>query len=157
MSKDFFTMKGYQLQEKERESNLWDGERGAEEADHLTTAMEDYLEMICRVVKAGKKVKVREIADALNVKPSSASKMLQKLGDMAYLEVKKYGIIKVTEKGENTGSYLLHRHQVVNNFLCALNGTEDELTQTEKIEHFLEKRTVENMEKFTKSLLIFRG
>ena len=40
-------------------------------------------------------------------------------------------------------------------FFCALNHTDSELEQVEKIEHYINRRTVENMERmlpFLKSL-----
>ena len=54
--------------------------------------------------------------------------------------------------GDPKGDYLLYRHRVINDFLCVLNGTKDELEQTEKIEHFLGETTVRNMEKLTDRL-----
>ena len=47
------------------------------------------------------------------------------------------------------GEYLLHRHQILHRFFCALNGTEDELEQVEKVEHFMSRETMENLEKLT--------
>ena len=58
----FYTMKGYELA-----------------ADtQITTAMEDYLEMICRLdaEKAGP-IRIRALSQQLHVKPSSASNGLQ--------------------------------------------------------------------------------
>ena len=34
-------------------------------------------------------------------------------------------------------------------FFCTLNGTADELEQVEKIEHFMDRRTVENLDRLT--------
>jgi len=61
----------------------------------------------------------------------------------------------VTDKGHAQGRYLLHRHRVLQEFFCALNHTDSELEQVEKIEHYINRRTVENMERmlpFLKSL-----
>lgn len=57
----FYTMKGYQINE--------DGQ--------LSTAMEDYLEMISRLLKGNTVVRTGELAEQLHVTPSSASKMIQ--------------------------------------------------------------------------------
>ena len=46
------------------------------------------------------------------------------------------------------GSYLIRRHELVNSLLCRINGTENELEEVEKIEHFLSPRTVKNIEGF---------
>lgn len=128
---EFYTLKGYQLSD----SNM------------LTTAMEDYLEMICRMLGNTKVVRINELAKNLNVKPSSASKMVNNLKYVGYLTFEKYGYIAVTQKGLEMGNYLLYRHDILNRFLCTLNQTENELEQVEKIEHFINIDTVHNLEK----------
>ena len=110
----FYTMKGY--------------ERSA--SDEMTSSMEDYLEMVCRMEEEGEPIRVSSLA-------------ARKAG---YIDFKKYGSIMVTDKGYEEGRYLLHRHRVLQDFFCTLNHTEDELELVEKIEHFINHRTVENME-----------
>ena len=126
----FYTMKGY--------------ERSA--SDELTSSMEDYLEMVCRMEEEGEPIRVSSLAASLHVRPSSASKMLDNLRKAGYIDFKKDGSIMVTDKGYEEGRYLLHRHRVLQDFFCTLNHTEDELELVEKIEHFINHRTVENME-----------
>ena len=116
---------------------------------HLTSSMEDYLEMICRILQKNEVVRIRELAENLHVKPSSASKMVNNLKEAGYIEFKKYGYIAITQKGLETGNYLLHRHRVLHDFLCLLNHTKDELEQVEKIEHFINKITIDNLERLT--------
>lgn len=137
----FYTMKGYER---------CNGEE-------LTTSMEDYLEMVCRMETEGAPIRVGSLAASLHVRPSSASKMLNNLREAGYIDFKKYGTIMVTDKGHSEGRYLLHRHQVLHDFFCALNHTEDELEQVEKIEHFINRRTVENMEQMIPFLSRFTG
>lgn len=133
---EFYTLKGYQLNE----------------AVDLTSAMEDYLEMICRIYKSTGIVRVNDLSKMLNVKPSSVTKMVQQLKDLGYVNSEKYGQIDLTEQGLAEGEYLLYRHAVINRFLCVLNNSENELEQVEKIEHFLTRTTVENLNKLTKWL-----
>lgn len=125
----FYTMKGYQL-------NTGTG---------MSSAMEDYLEMIMRLVQQKGCVRIRDLSNMLHVKPSSATKMVQQLSLAGYTHSERYGEICLTEKGCETGHYLLYRHDVIHRFLCALNQTTDELDQTEKIEHFLTPGTVNNL------------
>ena len=129
---EFYTQRGY-------ESKSGTG---------MTAAMEDYLEMICRIARAGGEVRVRELAARLHVKPSSASKMAAQLDALGYVNAERYGLIRPTETGRGIGDYLLWRHDVVERFLRALNGSQDETEQAERIEHFLDRRTVGNMERF---------
>ena len=127
----FYTLKGY-----ERSSG-----------DQLTSSMEDYLEMSCRMEEEGLPIRVSLLAQSLHVRPSSASKMLDNLRTGGYIDFRKYGSIMVTDKGHEAGRYLLHRHRVLHDFFCALNHTDCELEQVEKIEHFINRKTVENMER----------
>ena len=114
-SRGFYTLKGYQ--------NNWGG--------GLTPAMEDYLEMICRLMKQSTVVRPGELAAKLHVRPSSVSKMIQQLGLTGYIRAERYGYISLTEKGKEAGNYLLYRHDVLHQFLCALNQSEQELEQVE--------------------------
>ena len=60
---DFYTQKGYQMRSQHA----------------LTGAMEDYLEMICRQAEADGCARIGLLAEGLNVRPSSASKMVYQL------------------------------------------------------------------------------
>ena len=133
----FYTLKGYNLIEH----------------GLLTSSMEDYLEMIYRMQKDSEGVvRVSTLAQALHVKPPSASKMAANLRGQGLIEFPKYGYITLTEWGRRMGAYLVHRHQVVGRLLCTINHTESELEEVEKIEHFLSPRTVANIEKFLEGL-----
>lgn len=116
------------------------------ESPEISNAMEDYLEMICRLTKGGEIVRVNQLATLLNVTPPSSSKMVNKLKESGMVEFEPYGIITLTKQGEILGNYLLHRHDVLQRFLCRLNKTESELALVEKIEHFFDRRTIENIE-----------
>lgn len=133
MSKEEFrTLKGYQL----RDHNL------------LTQAMEDYLEMIYRAVRKDGHVRVKHLAAALNVRPSSASKMVQNLKELGYVDYEKYGIVRLTELGLTQGAYLLSRHELLYRFLRLVNHSDDVLEEVERLEHFFSPETVENLRRF---------
>lgn len=127
--RNFYTQKGYERLHGEG----------------LTASMEDYLEMICRMLKKQDVVRIQELSENLHVKPSSASKMVALLKEGGYISFEKYGYMTVTEKGNKIGEYLLYRHDILHEFLCKLNGSDNELEQVEKIEHFINKETVENL------------
>lgn len=130
---EFHTLKGYELSED----------------NEITSSMEDYLEMICRLLKTEEYVRISVLAEKLNVKPSSASKMVNNLKMLGLVTFEKYSYIKLTEKGAVIGEYLLYRHEVINEFLCLVNNSESELEQVEKIEHFLNKKTIDNLKRIT--------
>ena len=111
----------------------------------LTAAMEDYLEMLCRLCSTEGFTRVHLLAERLNVQPSSASKMVDGLKREGLVRAEKYGLLCLTPRGEEVGRYLLYRHGVLHRALCLLNHTDSELEQTERIEHFIDRRTVENL------------
>ena len=78
--------------------------------------------------------------------------MVNNLKHLGYVTFEKYGYIKLTEEGSKTGAYLLYRHEVLHDFLCLLNNSENELEQVEKIEHFLNEKTIKNIKRITENI-----
>ena len=126
---EFHTVRGYQLMEDKTK---------------ITSAMEDYLEMMMRHNEEGR-IRVSKLAELLNVKDSSATKMVQRLGVFGLLKYEKYGMIVLTKKGVDIGTYLLKRHKVIEDFLRILN-TDNLLVETELLEHNVSPGTVNNLE-----------
>jgi len=127
----FYTLKGYALIEDSA----------------ITSSMEDYLEMAYRIHTTGEAVRVGTLAENLNVKPSSATKMVSNLKKEGLVTSEKYGYIKLTNTGIELGKYLIFRHETLHSFLCYINQSKNELEQVEKIEHFINVKTVNNIKK----------
>lgn len=119
MDNSFHTFRGYQLLNHEQQ---------------LTPSMEDYLEMIYRDCEQAGHVRMNQLAAQLNVRVSSATKIVQKLAKFGFLHYQPYGIVELTDKGRQAGHFLLHRHQMLDAFLRTL-GLTDTLRDTEMIEH----------------------
>lgn len=134
-TKDFYTLKGYSLLENNK----------------ITSSMEDYLEMIYRLYQDRKSIRINALAKYLHVKPSSASKMVANLKNLSLVEFERYGTITLTPEGIELGSYLLYRHEILHDFFCFLNQSTDEVTLVEKVEHFIDSRTITNIERFLKN------
>lgn len=118
----FHTVRGYQLKKQ--------SENG------LTPALEDYLEMVYRLCMEENYTRIHKISENLNVKPSSASKMVSKLVELGFLEYDHLDSIRLTEDGRVAGSYLLERHQIMERFF-SLVGSSNPLEETELVEHML--------------------
>lgn len=128
---EFHTVRGYQLLEQNKKL--------------LTSAMEDYLEMISRNILKGGYLRINKLAELLNVKASSASKMVQKLGELGLLKYERYGIVILTDNGRELGGYLLNRHNIIEKFLRTIGITENLLEETELIEHNISSKTLGNI------------
>jgi Mn-dependent DtxR family transcriptional regulator len=133
--KKFHTVRGYQLLEQNKR--------------HLTSAMEDYLEMIYRNSREEGYLRIGQLADLLNVRAPSASKMVQRLSELGLLKFRKYGIITLNENGEEIGRYLLERHRLLENFLKLLGCEENLLEQTELMEHVIKQDLLRNIQMLT--------
>ena len=131
-SREFRTLKGYQLRDRPA----------------LTVAMEDYLEMIYRASLVDGYARINQLADVLNVRPSSASKMVRNLKLLGYVDYEKYSVIKLTEKGVAEGKYLLYRHELLQRLLGLINESDDVLEEVERLEHFVDRKTVGNLQHF---------
>lgn len=132
MEKDvFYTLTGYQQKE-----NYF-----------LTHAMEDYLEMIYRIFDKKKEIHMKDLASNLHVQASSVTKMMARLKKLELISFEKYGQIYLTERGKIYGKYLLYRHDVLVNFFKTLNQQDYNLEQVEKIEHFVDYKTIQNIER----------
>lgn len=129
---NFYTLKGYSLLEHTK----------------ITSSMEDYLEMICRLTHDGQSVRIKELAQCLHVKPSSASKMTGNLKKQGLVRFEKYGTVSLTADGTQLGEYLLFRHKVLSRFFRYINQNSEELEQVEKVEHFMDPKTVYNIQKW---------
>ena len=129
---NFYTLKGYSLLEHTK----------------ITSSMEDYLEMIYRLSQDNQPVRIKELAECLHVKPSSASKMTGNLRKQGLVGFEKYGTVSLTTDGKELGEYLLFRHQILTRFFCYVNQKPDDLEQVEKVEHFIDPETVYNIQKW---------
>ena len=129
MDRDKFrTFRGYSMESRE-------------EGD-LTPSMEDYLEMIYRIAGESGYARVNDLALALNVQPSSASKMVRKLAEQGHLKYEPYGILVLTDSGREAGRLLLERHEILATFLELLGVRANLLQDTERIEHLVSEETL---------------
>lgn len=91
-------------------------------------------------------MRINTLAEMLNVRPSSATKMVQKLSQKGFVEYKKYGIITLTEKGKTLGEFLLQRHNIIEKFLKGIGIRDNLLIETELIEHNLSVDTLRSID-----------
>ncbi|MCR8633976.1 MULTISPECIES: transcriptional regulator MntR [Paenibacillus] len=103
-----------------------------------TPSMEDYLERIYKLIDEKGYARVSDIAEGLEVHPSSVTKMIQKLDKDNYLVYEKYRGLVLTSKGQKMGKRLVVRHQLLEEFLTVIGVSEDTIYKdVEGIEHHL--------------------
>ncbi|MBD2847273.1 transcriptional regulator MntR [Paenibacillus sp. IB182496] len=103
-----------------------------------TPSMEDYLERIYKLIDEKGYARVSDIAEGLEVHPSSVTKMIQKLDKDNYLIYEKYRGLVLTNKGKKMGKRLVDRHQLLEQFLTIIGVHEENIYRdVEGIEHHL--------------------
>ena len=138
INKEFHTVRGYQMLNSESKI--------------LTSSMEDYLEMIYRTCLDDGYARINQLADRLNVRPSSTTKVVQKLYQLGLVDYQRYGIIKLTDDGKTLGEFLLKRHEIIEEFLRNLGVGETLLKDTELIEHDVSLSALQSIDCFNKFL-----
>lgn len=103
-----------------------------------TPSMEDYLERIYLLIEDKGYARVSDIAEALEVHPSSVTKMVQKLDRSEYLIYEKYRGLILTPKGKKVGKRLVYRHDLLEDFMKIIGVSQENIyTDVEGIEHHI--------------------
>jgi Mn-dependent DtxR family transcriptional regulator len=136
MNREFHTVRGYQMLNSESKV--------------LTSSMEDYLEMIYRICLENGYARINQLADKLNVRPSSTTKVVQKLYELGLVDYQRYGM----ENGKSIGEFLLERHEIIEEFLGNIGVKETLLKDTELIEHDVSLSALEAITSLNKFLTV---
>jgi Mn-dependent DtxR family transcriptional regulator len=114
---------------------------------------EDYLERIHELIEEKGYARVVDIASSLDVKQASVTSMVQKLGELGYLNYEKYRGLILTEKGRAVACRIQQRHEMLSRFF-SLFGLDEETQRhdIEGIEHHLSPATVECLADLTRFL-----
>jgi len=111
-----------------------------------TPTMEDYIEEIYLLIDLKGYARVSDIAEELDVHPSSVTKMVQKLDKDDYLIYEKYRGLILTDKGKKIGERLVFRHELLERFLEVIGVDEDKIyDDVEGIEHHLSWNSIDRI------------
>ena len=113
----------------------------------LRASGEDYLEAIWVLQKKNGAVRSIDVVRHLDRSKPSVSRAIHLLQAGGFLEVDGR-LLCLTDSGRAFGQYLLYRHDLLHQFLCFLNHSQNELEQVEKIEHFVDEKTVRSIQAF---------
>lgn len=111
-----------------------------------TPTMEDYIEQIYNLIDTKGYARVSDLAEELDVHPSSVTKMVQKLDKDNFLIYERYRGFVLTEKGEKVGKKLVFRHELLEQFLEVIGVDEDKIyDDVEGIEHHLSWNSIDRI------------
>ncbi|NMC10269.1 MAG: metal-dependent transcriptional regulator [Methanothrix sp.] len=111
--------------------------------------IEEYIEVIFALEREEGRATTGRIAAEMNVKPSSATEMLQKLQKEGFLQYESYAGAKLTESGRRLALDLEDKHEAIADFL-AIIGVDRAVAERDacQIEHHVGQETMERLERF---------
>jgi DtxR family Mn-dependent transcriptional regulator len=116
----------------------------------LTPSLEDYLETIYIISNYKTVVRVKDIAEARDVKTPSVVSALKTLSEKGLILQESYGYIELTEEGEKFGKKIYKKHKILTKFLHEILGVDINTASEDacEIEHHIDKITLDRIVKF---------
>jgi DtxR family Mn-dependent transcriptional regulator len=117
-------------------------------------SIEDYLEAIYVIREEKGNVRIKDIAELLNVKLPSVTEIVKKMQEEGLLEHTPYGEIHLTEKGKSIGEKVWQKHKILYIFLKDYLGISDDIAFKEAclIEHSVSSDTIEKLKQFLENI-----
>ena len=116
----------------------------------LSEPLEDYLEVIARLVKEQGSARVRDIADTLDVHKSTVTAALHKLADKGLVMYSPYKRPVLTAEGRKTAGEISNRHRVLARFFSnvLLLSSEKAAETACRLEHAMDEDALKRLYRF---------
>ena len=124
-------------------------------ANQQSYSMENYLEMIAMLNRETNVVRVTQLSSALGVRKSSVSAAITKLSNEGLVIHEKYGLIELTAEGEKIARDVLHRHEILEQFLIKILGVNPKIAWNDacEMEHHISPVTIHKLTMFVEFML----
>ena len=121
----------------------------------ISKALEEYLKTMYVLKKQNGNIRVTDIAKKMECTKPSVNKAINNLKEEKLVNYETYGIIELTEEGENLAKKILEAYDIVYVFLKeVLNLDEEQATaEAEKIKSVIADNTVNNLAKYIHEVL----
>lgn len=116
----------------------------------LSPSKEDYLKAIHSLEEEQQTVRVKDIADRLDITRPSVSAAVKNLEKQGYVCHPRYDLVGLTPEGSKIAEAISHRHQVIKNFLSQVLGLDDAIAEKDAcgMEHTISPETFESLARF---------
>lgn len=120
----------------------------------LSQCLEDYLEAIYIINLNKKVVRVKEVAEFLNVKNPSVVDAISKLAEKGFVTHEKYSYLNLTEKGVESAKGVYKKHGEIFEFLNKVLGMDIDTSEKDAcgIEHYISRKTLDKIVKLMEFL-----
>lgn len=116
----------------------------------LTSALEDYLEVILELGETETEIRVTDVADKLNIAKSTVTITLNKLKILGMVTQESYGPIVLTRVGKVYAVEIRKRHRVLRKFLVEVLGVDYQTAEKDAclMEHVVSPITMKKISEF---------
>lgn len=113
----------------------------------LSRSLEDYLEAIYNLKVRSQIARVKDIADAMNVKMPSVTEAIRSLAAKGLVKHAPYENVELTDNGLDRARGIAHRHTAVKEFLVSVLGLDAASAESEAcgIEHAIQPDTLDRL------------
>lgn len=122
--------------------------------DRLSQSLEDYLEAILMISRQKRIVRVKDLAQQMQVKTASVIGALKKLSEKGLVDHEHYGYVALTADGESTATCVKAKHDILFHFLKNVLKVEEKTAEKDacSIEHYVSDETMEGIRKLIKAV-----
>lgn len=122
--------------------------------DHASEKAEDYVEAIAEIATSHGQCRNADLARRFGVSHVTALRIVERLVSLGLVQTVPYGPLELTAKGKRLAARCAERHQLVLNFLLALDvPAEIAEVDAEGIEHHVSPETLDRFAQFLRKNL----
>jgi DtxR family Mn-dependent transcriptional regulator len=116
----------------------------------LSPSMEDYLKTIYALDRERGYVRVKDIAEKMDITMPSVSGALKNLEKQDLVYHQRYDLVGITPKGSKVAEDICSRHRVVKDFLSQILGLDAEIAEKDacSMEHAISPETLKSLARF---------
>lgn len=116
----------------------------------LTASQEDYLEAIHHVVEEKHVARSRDLVARLGVNSSSVTQALRALSAKGLIHYERYGVVTLTETGEEMAHDVIRRHETLHDFFVGILQVDEETGEAAacRMEHAMPRVIVDRLVQF---------
>lgn len=117
---------------------------------NLSKSFEDYLERVYILKKDKGNARVKDIAKSLGVSLPSVTMAIKKLAKINLIDYERYGLVKLTKKGEEIAKDVYKKHRILFEFFTKILKVNKKTALRDAciMEHGLSKSTLNKLIKF---------
>lgn len=120
---------------------------GNSQSRKMTPSKENYLKVMLEL-SSQEGIRSVDIAKTLGVSKASVSSMMNVLRNEGYIHKEKYGVVVLTEDGENVAVNIKRRYEMLKRYLHNVLGVEAGIAAEDacRIEHLISSETLQRID-----------